>query len=179
MSEKTFLIISVCKEIFAVTSMFLRRIIQDSSMKQQWSISDSEVNTKKTIKIKIGHRNYRCFKYVSPKNHQRSWMKQQRNINVSEIRSKKTFMIFNLCKEIFDVTPMVLWRTINESPMKQQWNLSDSEFNTKKIIKIKKVAIEITNVSNMSLQKTINDPRQRSNELLSFVQRIINELSMN
>ena len=32
--------------------MFLRRIIQDSSMKQQWSISDSEFNTMKTIKIR-------------------------------------------------------------------------------------------------------------------------------
>ena len=81
--------------------------------------------------------------------------------------------------QIFVVSSMFLQRVINESSIKLQWNLSDSEFNTKKTIKIKKVAIEITKVSNMSLQKTINDPRQRSNELLSSVQRIINELSMN
>ena len=81
--------------------------------------------------------------------------------------------------QIFVVSSMFLQRVINESSIKLQWNLSDSEFNTKKTIKIKKVAIEITKVSNMSLQKTINDPRQRSNELLSSVQRVINELSMN
>ena len=39
-------------EIFAVISMVLQRVINESSMKKHWKIKDSDVNTTKTIKIK-------------------------------------------------------------------------------------------------------------------------------
>ena len=46
-------IINACIEVFAVTSMLLQRIINESSLKKQWNMKDSELNTTKTIKIKI------------------------------------------------------------------------------------------------------------------------------
>ena len=45
-------IINACIEVFAVTSMLLQRIINESSMKKQWNMKDSELNTTKTIRIK-------------------------------------------------------------------------------------------------------------------------------
>ena len=45
-------IINACIEVFAVTSMLLQRIMNESSMKKQWNMNDSELNTTKTIKIK-------------------------------------------------------------------------------------------------------------------------------
>ena len=43
---------SVCIQNFVVSSMFLKRIINESSLKEQWNMNDSEVKTSKTIKIK-------------------------------------------------------------------------------------------------------------------------------
>ena len=72
-SKKRVKIINACIKDFAVTSMLLKRIIIESSVKKQWNINGSEVNTTKTIQIKKGFlRNYQCFKNVSSKNHQRS-----------------------------------------------------------------------------------------------------------
>ena len=69
---KTSMIFSVCIQIFGVSSMFLQGVINESSRKKQWNMIDSEVNTLKTIKMeKSLHRNYQCFKYVSPNIHQR------------------------------------------------------------------------------------------------------------
>ena len=43
---------NACNEIFAVTSMVLERVINESSMKNLWNIKDSDVNTTETTKIK-------------------------------------------------------------------------------------------------------------------------------
>ena len=48
---KTLLILKVCIEIFTVSLMFLRRIIQESSGKQQWNINVSETSTFKRLMI--------------------------------------------------------------------------------------------------------------------------------
>ena len=88
-SIKPLKINKACIEIFTVTSMFLQRIINESSMNQQWNITDSEFNTTQTIKIKkSSHRIYQDFNNVCPMYPQRSSTKQQWNINVSEIKSK-------------------------------------------------------------------------------------------
>ena len=74
--KKTFLMVNVCNEIFAENSMVLQRIINESPMKQQWNISDSEVNTTETIKVKtisielINNSNMSLQKIIN--NHQRS-----------------------------------------------------------------------------------------------------------
>ena len=48
---KTLLILKVCIEIFTVSLMFLRRIIQESSGKQQWNINVSENSIFKRLMI--------------------------------------------------------------------------------------------------------------------------------
>ena len=54
--KQTFVIINILIGIFAVTSMFLKRNINKSSVNQQWKINDSEVNTTKTKTIrKVSH----------------------------------------------------------------------------------------------------------------------------
>ena len=86
---------SVCIQIFVVSSMFLKRIINESSLKEQWNMNDSEVNTSKTIKIKkvsiefINVSNM-CLQRIINE----SWTKQQGNINVSEIGTKKLSLMF-------------------------------------------------------------------------------------
>ena len=49
---KSLLIKHVCVQIFVVSSMVLQRVINESSMKKQWNIIDSDVNTTKTMRIK-------------------------------------------------------------------------------------------------------------------------------
>ena len=49
---QTSMIFSVCIQIFEVSSISPKRIINESSLKEQWNMNDSEVNTSKTIKIK-------------------------------------------------------------------------------------------------------------------------------
>ena len=48
---KALLIKNVCVQIFVVSSMVPQRVINQSSMKKQWNINDSGVNTTKTMKI--------------------------------------------------------------------------------------------------------------------------------
>ena len=113
-SLKPIKIINACIEVFAVTSMLLQRVINESSMKKQWNMNDSELNTTKTIKNqKCSQGNYQCFKKVSPKNHQRLATKQQWNINVSEIRSKQK-VVTTVCIEIIKVLSKMLHRIIND-----------------------------------------------------------------
>ena len=83
-------IFSVYIQIFVVSSIFPKRIINETSLKEQWNMNDSQVNTTKAIKIKkksIGIIN------VSKRSLHRiineSWTKQQGNINVLEISTKK------------------------------------------------------------------------------------------
>ena len=86
---------TVCIQIFVVSSMFPKKIINESSLKEQWNMNDSEVNTSKTIKIKK-------FSWeiinVSILSLQRiineSSTKQQGNINVSEISTKLLSLMF-------------------------------------------------------------------------------------
>ena len=48
---KILMIKNVCIQIFVVSSMFKQGVINESSMKKQWNINDSEVNTTESIKI--------------------------------------------------------------------------------------------------------------------------------
>ena len=47
----TSMIFSVCIQIFVVSSMFLQRVINESSMKKHWNINVTEFNTSRTRKI--------------------------------------------------------------------------------------------------------------------------------
>ena len=90
LGKKTFMIINVCIEIFAVTSSFLRKIIKDSSMNQQWNVSDSVANTKKTITIKkvaveiINVSDMSLQRIINESSTKQRW-----NMRVSEVRSIK------------------------------------------------------------------------------------------
>ena len=89
------MIFSVCIQIFVVSSMFPKKIINESSLKEQWNMKDSEVNTSKTIKIKgvsieiINVSNMSLRRIINE-----SLIKQQGNINVSEISTKKLSLLF-------------------------------------------------------------------------------------
>ena len=86
---------TVCIQFFVVSSMFLKRIMNESSLKEQWNMNDSEVNTSKTIKIKKVSME---FINVSIMSLQRiineSSTKQQGNIKVSEISTKILSLMF-------------------------------------------------------------------------------------
>ena len=75
--------------------MFLQRIINESSMKRQWSINDSGVNTTKTIKIKNG-----SIEIIKASNMSlqriinESSTKQQGNNNVLGISTKNLSLMF-------------------------------------------------------------------------------------
>ena len=72
-----------------------KKIINQSSQKEQWNMNDSEVNTSKTIKIKkvsieiINVSNMSLQRIINE-----SSTMQQVNINVSEISTKKLSLIF-------------------------------------------------------------------------------------
>ena len=86
---------TVCIQIFVVSSMFLQRIINESSLKEQWSINDSEVNTTKTMKIKKFSIEIINVSIMSlQRNINESSTKQQGNINVSEISTKILSLMF-------------------------------------------------------------------------------------
>ena len=89
------MISTACIQIFVVSSLFLQRIMNESSMKKQWSINDSGVNTTKTIKIKkvsieiIKASNMSLQRIINE-----SSTKQQGNINVLEISTKNLSLMF-------------------------------------------------------------------------------------
>ena len=89
------MISTVCIQIFVVSSMFLQRVINESSLKEQWSRNDSEVNTTKTIKIKktsieiINLSNMSLQRIINE-----SSTKQQGNNNVLEISTKNLSLMF-------------------------------------------------------------------------------------
>ena len=117
------MIIFVCIEIFAVPSIFLQRIINESSMTEQWNIKYSEIATKKIIMnicieiIKVSLTSLqRIINDYS--------IKQQWNINVLVIITLETSMIFSVCIHILVVSSMLLQkyyqRVIIEATMKRQ-----------------------------------------------------------
>ena len=89
------MIFSVCIQIFLVSSLFLERIMSASSMKRQWSINVSEVNTTKTIKIKkISMEIINASKMTIQRIINGSSTKQQGNNNVLEISTKNLSLMF-------------------------------------------------------------------------------------
>ena len=89
------MIFSVCIQIFVVSSMFPKKIINESSLKEQWNMKDSEVNTSKTIKIKEASiENINVLNMSLRRIINESSIKQQGNINVSEISTKKMSLLF-------------------------------------------------------------------------------------
>ena len=89
------MISTACIQIFVVSSMILQRIINESSLKEQWNMNDSEVNTTKTMKIKkisIEIINVSIMSLQRIINE--SSTKQQGNINVSEISTKILSLMF-------------------------------------------------------------------------------------
>ena len=89
------MISTVCIQILVVASMFLQRIINQSSLKEQWNMNDSEVNTTKKIKIKktsieINNLLNMCLQRIINE----SSTKQQGNINVPEIGTKSLPLMF-------------------------------------------------------------------------------------
>ena len=89
------MIFNVCIEIFAVSSKFHQRIIDESSMKQQWNISVSETNTLKTIMIinvcieiiNVSWMLHQCRIVVSLMNRPVFWWQHWWIINVSKVLS--------------------------------------------------------------------------------------------
>ena len=127
------MIFTVCFQTFVVTSMFLQRVINESSLKEQWKINVPEFNEAKTIQIKKV-----CIEFIKVSNMSHQWIinesstKQLWNLKVSENTSIKPIRIINACIEVFAVTSMLLQRFINESSMKKQWNINDPDVNTTK-----------------------------------------------
>ena len=160
---ETSMIFSVCMQIFVVSSMFLQTVINQSSMKKQWNISDSKVNTTKTLKIKnvaietINFSNMSLQRIIN--DHRRS------SIETSMFRrlSKKTSMIINVSIEVFAVTSMFLQIFINEMQGTSKEKTMIQRLTQQKRKRSGKFSIETISFSNMSLQSIINDHRRRSN----------------
>ena len=91
---QTSMTFSVCIQIFVVSSMFLQNVINESSLKEQWNINDSEVNKAKKNK---DQKNSIEIVKVSNMYLQRiineSSTKQQGNISESEVNTTKTIKI--------------------------------------------------------------------------------------
>ena len=124
----TSMIFSVCIQIFVVSSMFLQKVLNESSLMEQWNINDSEVNTTKTIKIKkisieiINASNMSIQRIING-----SSTKQQGNNNILEISTKNLSLMFasksSKCYQRFFIGSS----TINQSSSKEQstfWWLS-------------------------------------------------------
>ena len=111
--KKTFLIFKTCYKILAVPSMVFQKIINETSMKQQKSVSDSEVNTTKTTKIKKVSIEIINVSNMSPKGHQRiieeAAMKHQ---CFGEFHNKRIF-INNLCVEVIKVSWTFIQKIVN------------------------------------------------------------------
>ena len=91
------MISTACIQIFVESSMFLRRIINESSLKEQWNMNDSEVNTTKTKKIKKNSMeiiNVSIMDLQRIINESSTKHKQQGNNNVSEISTKILSLMF-------------------------------------------------------------------------------------
>ena len=92
---ETSMTFAVCIQIFVVSSMFLKKIINESSLKEQWNMNDSEVNTSKTIKIKKVSMEIINVSIMSLQGIiNESSTKQQGNIKVSEISTKILSLMF-------------------------------------------------------------------------------------
>ena len=99
---KALLIRNVCVQIFVVSSMVLQRVINESSRKKQWKISDSDVNTTKTKKNhKSCHRNYQYFWNTS----------LQKIINDHRRSSNETSMFRRLCLWKHLWSSMFAWKS--------------------------------------------------------------------
>ena len=92
---ETSMFFTVCIQIFVVSSMFSKKkIINESSLKEQWNMKDSEVNTSKTKKIKkpsieiVKASNMYLQRIINE-----SSTKQQGNISESEVNTTKTIKI--------------------------------------------------------------------------------------
>ena len=86
---------TVCIQIFVVSSMFLKKNINESSLKEQWNMNDSEVNTSKTIKIKKVSTEIINVSFMSLQRIINEWSTtQQGNINFSEISTKILSLMF-------------------------------------------------------------------------------------
>ena len=128
------MIFSVCIQIFVVSSMFLERIINISSLKERWNMNDSEINTSKTIKInKVSIETINVPNMSLKKIINESSLKEQWNMKDSEVNTSKTIKIKKVSIEIINVSNMSLRRIINESSFKQQGNINVPEISTKKV----------------------------------------------
>ena len=121
-TSKTSMIFSICSQISVVSSMLHQRVINESSLKEQWIINVSEVNEAKAIKIKkvsigfIKVSNMSLQRFINESSTKQLW-----NIKVSEISSIKPMKVINACFEVFAVTSMLLQRIINEKAMILEW----------------------------------------------------------
>ena len=110
---KTSMISNVCIQIFGDSSMYLQRVINESSIKKQWNMTDSEINTAKTKKIKkvsieiINASNMSLQIFINESSTKRQW-----NINVSDISTKK--LVINICIAIIEMLSNILQRINND-----------------------------------------------------------------
>ena len=92
---ETSMTFTVCIQFFVVSSMCLKRIMNESSLKEHWNMNDSEVNTSKTINIKIVSTDIINVSNISLQRiTNESSIKQQGNNNVSEISTKIWSLMF-------------------------------------------------------------------------------------
>ena len=110
---KTSIIFNVCIQIFRDSSMYLQRVINESSIKKQWNMTVSEINTTKTKKTKkvsieiINASNMSLQIYINESSTKRHW-----NINVSDISTKK--FVINICIAIIEMLSNILQMINND-----------------------------------------------------------------
>ena len=126
------MISSVCIQIFLVSSMFFQGVINESSMKKQWNINDSEVNTRESIKIKKFPSKLSmlqlCLSKESSTNHRRN---SNQLSMFRRLPQQKNFHHYFLHRNNQGISNVFAKRHKNQ-PIKQQWNFIVSEISAKK-----------------------------------------------
>ena len=112
-SMKLFMILNVCMEIFAVTSLFLQGIINESFLHQQWKINDSEVNTSKTKKFKNVSYEIINVSNTSLKRIIKDHRKSSNETSMFRRLPQQKIFIINVCIKIIKVLATSLQRIIN------------------------------------------------------------------
>ena len=98
-------IFSVCIQIIVVSSMFLQRVINESSLKEQWNIKVLEIRSTKHLKIINGcNEIFAVNSMVLQRVINESPMKQQWNISDSEVNTTKTIKFKKVSIEIINVS---------------------------------------------------------------------------
>ena len=133
---ETSMIFSVCIQIFLVSSMFFQGVINEYSMKKQWNINDSEVNTTESKKIKKFPSKLSMFQLCLSKESSTNHRRSSNQLSMFRRLPQQKFFIIKVCIKIIKVSSTSFQRVINKYSIKQHWNIIVSEISTKKVMSI-------------------------------------------